>query len=152
VSLRQRAEAEAAMALESLAGSFLARNPGFAVRGGTLDPSRLVGELFTLAGGTAADIERGAALFHLCLASGLAARALEAAHVHQAKAVAFGGGCFLNRVLARQLGLLLQAGGLTVLEAGAASCSDAGLALGQAWAASAAVGADALATTLGQVL
>ena len=140
------------MALESLAGRFLDRNPGFTVSGGSLDPTRLVGELFTLAGGTSAALECGAALFHLGLASGLAERALQAARAHHATAVAFGGGCFLNRVLVRQLGLMLRAAGLTVLETGGAGCGDAGLALGQAWAASCAIGANVPGTVLGQVL
>ena len=150
IALRQRSEAEAAMALEHLAAGFLARHPGFVVPANSLDPGHLVGGLFSLAGGNAHQLGQGAATFHLGLASGLAQRALTAAHACRTGAVAFGGGCFMNRILSCELARSLQAAGLVVLEAGQAGCGDAGLALGQAWAASCAVAAAVPRATLGQ--
>ena len=46
--------------------------------------------------------------------------------------VAFGGGCFLNAIVARGLRAALQSRGLVVLEAHAVPPNDGGLSLGQA--------------------
>ena len=46
---------------------------------------------------------------------------------------------FSARILAERLRTGLARAGLQVLEAGAAGCGDAGLALGQAWIAAAAL-------------
>jgi hydrogenase maturation protein HypF len=46
-----------------------------------------------------------------------------------------GGGCFFNRIIKTRIVSRLEAAGLFPLEAKSASCGDAGLALGQAWAA-----------------
>jgi hydrogenase maturation protein HypF len=141
VSVRQGVEAEAAMALEKLACEFLRAHPAFTVPWTSLDPSGLVAELFGLAGAGDAPRRRGAALFHLGLAAGLAHNAIAAASRQHVRTVVLGGGCFLNRVLADRLTGSLEAAGLTVLRPQTVSCGDAGLALGQAWVAACQVGA-----------
>jgi hydrogenase maturation protein HypF len=141
VSVRQGVEAEAAMALEKLAREFLLAHPAFAVPWTSLDPSGLVAELFGLADAGDAPRRRGAALFHLGLAAGLAHNAIAAASRQHVRTVVLGGGCFLNRVLADRLTGSLEAAGLTVLRPQTVSCGDAGLALGQAWVAACQVGA-----------
>jgi hydrogenase maturation protein HypF len=50
--------------------------------------------------------------------------------------VVLSGGCFFNRVLTSLVTRGLEARGLTALLPHSVSCGDAGLALGQAWAAS----------------
>ena len=81
------------------------------------------------------DAGRGAALFHATLAAALADWVQQAAAQSGLTTIAFGGGVFLNRILARQLGDELVARGLTVLQARQAPVNDGGLSLGQAWAA-----------------
>jgi hydrogenase maturation protein HypF len=74
----------------------------------------------------------GAALFHSTLAAALAhwVRAASArTGIHN---IVFGGGCFMNRVLAANLREALQGAGLNVFEARQAPPNDGGLALGQA--------------------
>ncbi len=74
----------------------------------------------------------GAALFHSTLAVALAhwVRAASArTGIHN---IVFGGGCFMNRVLAANLREALQGAGLNVFEARQAPPNDGGLALGQA--------------------
>ena len=88
-------------------------------------------------------VARGAAMFHLGLASALAQRALSAAAEAAVDTVVLAGGCFANRILAGQLQRVLQRPGLRVLQPRTAGCGDAGLALGQAWVAAAACRASA---------
>jgi hydrogenase maturation protein HypF len=141
VSVRQGVEAEAAMALEKLAREFLLAHPAFTVPWTSLDPSGLVAELFGLAGAGDVQRQRGAAVFHLGLAAGLAHNAIAAASRQHVRTVVLGGGCFLNRVLGDRLTTSLEDAGLTVLRPRTVSCGDAGLALGQAWVAACQVGA-----------
>lgn len=143
VSVRQDAEAQAAIALETLALDYLALHgvpaplAGPAIGAdGTLDPLALIGALFALADG--ADplaVARGAAQFHLALVDALAEWAAAAAREHGLRTVALGGGCFLNRLLSDRLPARLARRGLRVARAQTVSCGDAGLALGQAWVA-----------------
>jgi hydrogenase maturation protein HypF len=83
----------------------------------------------------ARDGRHGAALFHATLARALAEWTLRAARDSALKSVAFGGGCFLNHILSRQLRRQLSDAGITVLEARQAPPNDGGLSLGQAWVA-----------------
>jgi hydrogenase maturation protein HypF len=135
VSIRQSAEAEAAIALEGHARAFLRDHPAFEVPWTSLDPSGLVAELFALSSEGDAARGRGAALFHVGLAAGLAYNAIEAARGRGVRTVVLGGGCFVNQVLTGRLTSALEDAGLTVLRPKSVACGDAGLALGQAWIA-----------------
>jgi len=130
LSVRQGAEAEAALALEQAATAWLATQPMPPLPAPSLDLLPLLGALFD-----EADTGRGAARFHGALAAGLVAAAAEAAARHGSRQVLLGGGCFFNRLLSRAVADGLHAHGLAVLRPQQASCGDAGLALGQAWAA-----------------
>jgi hydrogenase maturation protein HypF len=147
ISVRQSVEAEAAMALETLARAFLLGHPDFEMSWTSLDPSGLVAELFELSGAREAERQRGAARFHLGLAAGLAHSAIAAASRQNVSTVVLGGGCFLNRVLSERLTSALEDAGLTVLRPETVSCGDAGLALGQAWIAACQVGSDTTSPT-----
>jgi len=149
LSHHQGSEAEAAIALERLAGAWLTSqrlhaDPALAPLrdDGRLDLRPLMTELLTLAAAADSDgaprddaLARGAALFHVTLADGLARWAAAAARRAGVATIALGGGCFLNRVLSERLVPQLRSQGLTVLQARGLSCGDAGLALGQAWVA-----------------
>ncbi|MGR6807004.1 Kae1-like domain-containing protein [Sphaerotilus natans] len=159
LSVRQREEAEAAIALERCAAGWLERHPqgvavagvgprvreGDGAHGGGLsgDLGAAVWALFEAL--LAVDLQdaeacgRGAALFHAGLADALAEATLTAAERDGLHDVAFGGGCFFNRLLSQRLSARLTAAGLRVHRPQAVSCGDAGLALGQAWAAAAAI-------------
>ncbi|OWW22932.1 hydrogenase maturation protein HypF [Noviherbaspirillum denitrificans] len=140
ISVRQAAEAEAAIALERLASEYLASHdaPGecalYAIDSkGVLDLRPLFSRLFTLADEGAAAY--GAALFHVTLSDALAEWAALAAGRSGIRTVAFGGGCFFNRILTSRVRAALEARDVQVLLPQSVSCGDAGLALGQAWAA-----------------
>ena len=154
LSVRQREEAEAAIALERCAAAWLARHPegvadvGPRVREG--DGERRVGDLggavwalfealLAVDGQDAEACGRGAALFHAGLADALADATVAAAARCGLHDVAFGGGCFFNRLLSQRLSARLTAAGLRVHRPQAVSCGDAGLALGQAWVAAATI-------------
>lgn len=130
LSVRQRGEAEAAIALEQAAASWLATQPHQPRPPATLDLLPLLGSLFD-----ESDAPRGAARFHAALAAGLVAAATAAAHAAQTERVALAGGCFVNRVLTQQVTDGLHAAGLQPVRPRHTSCGDAGLALGQAWVA-----------------
>jgi len=135
LSVRQAAEAEAAIALEQAAAHWLRDAPGFQHPWDSLDLRPVVGALFGLDRADVAAVARGAAAFHLALANGLAHAAAAAARERGCRDVALGGGCFFNRVLRERVTAALQRAGLAVHMPGAAGCGDAGLALGQAWVA-----------------
>ncbi|MBL8349897.1 MAG: carbamoyltransferase HypF [Burkholderiaceae bacterium] len=141
LSLRQSTEAEAAIALERAAHRWLALHPGFDFDWPTLDLQPLVAELFALREQGGDGVARGAAMFHLGLAGALVRRAVDAARHHDTDTVVLAGGCLANRILGQRLRGGLARAGLRVLEAGAAGCGDAGLALGQAWIAASALAA-----------
>jgi hydrogenase maturation protein HypF len=130
---RQSFEAEAAITLQRCAQQWLDEHPEFDQPWGSLDLYPLFDELFALGtqGGSAQ--ARGAAMFHLALANGLARHATQAAKRHGATTVVLGGGCFVNRILRESLTKALVANGIRVLMPEAVSCGDEGLALGQAW-------------------
>jgi hydrogenase maturation protein HypF len=127
-------EGEAAMLLEGQAAAHGPVAPwadGYAVdANGTLDLMPLLARL-----ADEQDIGHGAALFHATLAAGLAQWTLAAVAASGIRHVALGGGCFLNRVMSLALRSELEVAGVTVLEARQVSPGDAGIALGQAWAA-----------------
>lgn len=139
LSVRQAFEAEAAITMEVHAGEWLQAHPGFTLPWTALDLHPLLGELFDLAASGPQAQARGAAMFHLALAGGLAHSAIQLAHRHGTHCVVLGGGCFVNQVLTNRLVGALESAGLRVLQAPGAGCGDAGLALGQAWVAASAV-------------
>lgn len=147
LSVRQAAEAEAAIALERLATGTVTAVPTLieALAQEAQPPRATVGADGTLALlpllervaalGDAGRPGEAAALFHVQLADALAGWAQRAAQRHGATQVALGGGCFFNRLLSARLTDTLAALGLPVLRPQGVGCGDAGLALGQAWAA-----------------
>jgi hydrogenase maturation protein HypF len=139
VSVRQAFEAEAAVALERLAAQALPGGAPAATFAPTLDPRGVVAELFDVPRDDDVARARAALRFHDALADGLADAAVRAAHGRGCDSVAFGGGCFLNRVLSERLAMRLQAAGLAVHAPSQTPCGDAGLALGQAWVAACSV-------------
>jgi hydrogenase maturation protein HypF len=141
ISVRQSHEAEAAMALEQLAGDWLAQHPTFTFHWTSLDLHPLVAGLFALQGHGSAALAMGAAQFHLALAGGLAQSAIAAAAQHGIHHVVLSGGCLANRVLGHALRAALERAGLQVLQPQNAGCGDEGLALGQAWVAARSIGA-----------
>ncbi|AAP85849.1 carbamoyltransferase HypF (plasmid) [Cupriavidus necator H16] len=78
---------------------------------------------------------RGAAQFHATLVAALEAWTVATVQVTGVRTVVFGGGCFLNHILARNLCRRLAARGLTVLTARQLPPNDGGIALGQVWVA-----------------
>ena len=135
LSVHQTVEAEAAIALEQQARTWLQAHPEFVVQWTSLDLAPLVAKLFVMSDEGVASSGEGAALFHLGLASGLAHAATEAARTHGTRTVVLGGGCFLNQVLSERVSAALHGAGLVVLRPQSVCCGDAGLALGQAWVA-----------------
>jgi hydrogenase maturation protein HypF len=131
LSVRQSAEAEAAIALERAAAQWLG--------GRDAPPAPAAGlDLRALAAACLADTDAGAAAarFHAGLAAGLAQAAAAAAATAGCSRVVLAGGCFYNRVLTQQLRARLHGAGLEVQQPLAATGpGDAGLALGQAWIA-----------------
>lgn len=129
LSVRQAHEAEAAIELETAATRWLADHAEPASKGATLDLLPLLGELFD------ADPGAAAARFHHAMAAGFVAAAWRAAMAAGTDRVVLGGGCFFNRVLSGAIESGLLAAGLRVFRPQAVGVGDAGLALGQAWAA-----------------
>lgn len=139
LSLRQSFEAEAAIKLESEAQRWFAQNPEIHGSWRSLDLYPVLAELAPMADQGQAASSRGAALFHLALASALARRATMLAEADELGDVVLAGGCMANRVLTRLLRKALYRAKLRVHEPRHAGCGDAGLALGQAWIAACAV-------------
>jgi hydrogenase maturation protein HypF len=149
LSVCQSVEAEAAVALERRARHWLAEH----LRDGEFDPAlvpvradgvvdlqALLSHLFNIADiarerGSDAALARGAALFHVSLADALGRWAVSAARQHVCHSVVLSGGCFHNQLLDELLTRRLEHAGLRVLRPLRLGCGDAGLALGQAWAA-----------------
>lgn len=131
-------EAEAAIALEQLATGYIARHglpaplaDGWDIDNGVLDLRPLFAVLANMGG---RDITgQGAALFHATLVAALDEWIGEAAATSGIRDIAFGGGCFLNRLLSAGLRERLQARGYEVLEAVKQGPGDTAIALGQAW-------------------
>jgi hydrogenase maturation protein HypF len=152
IRVRQSHEAEAAMALEQLAGDWLAQHPDFSFHWTSLDLHPVAADLFALQGQGSAALARGAAQFHLALAAGLAHSAIAAATQHGIQHVVLSGGCLANRVLGQALRAALQHAGMQVLRPQNAGCGDEGLALGQAWVTARSIGAfNACAVSAGPI-
>ena len=141
VCLWQTHEAQAAMALESLATDWLSCHPepvlDEEIASSGLNLDILAMRLLELTEG-AVDCgfqAKGAALFHGALASALANAAIKAASERHVSAVALGGGCFMNRLLRLKIAQAVSDAGLEVLTPAELNVGDAGLALGQAWVA-----------------
>ncbi len=148
LSVRQAAEAEAAVSLERRAAAWLAVRDGpLAMEAApTLNTPHL--QLLDLATqvlelADAGEVDRAAAVFHLGLADWLAQAARAAAlqtDMHAgAQTVVLAGGCFYNRVLTQALTQALTqrqgAAALKVQTVRGPGPGDGGLALGQAWIA-----------------
>ena len=127
-------EGQAAMLLEGLAaarGEVAPMRDGYRLRAdGQLDLLPLLARL-----ADESDAAFGAALFHATLANALADWVQPAAQTQGLDCIAFGGGCFLNHILTRDLARILSQRGFTVLTARQAPPNDGGLSLGQAWVA-----------------
>lgn len=141
LSVRQQHEAEAAMALERLAHQWLLENDAptdtnevDTSRLDMLDIRPLLARLLD-SPRHADSVPAAAAWYHVALADALADWAALAAAQAETRIACLGGGCFYNAVLTRRVTRRLQHHGLRVLLPQAHSCGDAGLALGQAWAA-----------------
>jgi hydrogenase maturation protein HypF len=141
LSVKQGAEAEAAIALERAAAQALERRHDGVPFAPSLDLRGVVGDAFEVPRDDPAAIARAALHFHHALADGLADAAVQAAQRHGTDTVVLGGGCLMNRVLTERLAAQLQARGLSVYAPHATPCGDAGLALGQAWVAACSVAA-----------
>lgn len=129
-----RFEGEAPMALEAMVTRTASDPAGWRIGDGVLDLRPL---LARLAGMAAAD---GANLFHGTLAAALASWVATATATTGIRQVALAGGCFLNKVLSRDLVDRLESAGLAVLRPIALSPGDPAVSLGQAWAAAIARG------------
>ena len=123
------------MALEQLAAQWLSAHPDFSFDWTSLDLQAVVAQLFALRGQGAEAQARGAAQFHLALASGLAHAAVKAATHRGIGTVVLTGGCFANQVLRTAVRTHLERAALQVIEPQWVGCGDEGLALGQAWLA-----------------
>jgi hydrogenase maturation protein HypF len=131
---RQSYEGQAPMLLEGLAAR---HGPVAPLRAGwvlgdelTLDLLPLAAALLEISGPA-----RGAALFHATLVEALAEWVTQAARATDSSTVVFGGGCFMNAILACGLRERLSATGFDVFEAAQVPANDGGLSLGQAWVA-----------------
>jgi hydrogenase maturation protein HypF len=123
-------EGQAPMELEALADSPEIMANGWTLEGGVLDLFALLERLAQID-----DPVDGARLFHGTLSAALADQAVQAAGATGIGVVALSGGCFLNRVLTRELEGHLAAKGIRTLKPIRLSPGDAGLSLGQAWIA-----------------
>jgi hydrogenase maturation protein HypF len=140
VCLDQRYEGQAAMEFETLVRAPRALDAGFSLRGEVLDFAPLLAFLVR----QRLDPRSAAELFHGTLIAGVAAWIAAAAARQNLRSVAFGGGCFLNRVLSEGLAADLRARGLAPLLARAVPPNDGGLSLGQAAMARAAYASEDL--------
>jgi hydrogenase maturation protein HypF len=134
VRRRQTYEGQAPMLLEGLAarhGPVAPLASGWVLGGDlTLDLLPLAAALVEISGPA-----RGAALFHATLVEALADWVMQAARATGLSTIVFGGGCFMNAILACGLRERLRGAGLDVFEAAQVPANDGGLSLGQAWVA-----------------
>ncbi len=150
LSVRQTEEAQAAIALEQAAARHLQSHGAATVPtdlwditpDGIIDLRPWLSErLLQVDTHNPVAVDAAALSFHLTLAGALCQQTIVLAHARQITDVALGGGCFFNRILNDVIVSQLEAAGLNVLQTRNLSCGDAGLALGQAWAAGLELGA-----------
>lgn len=127
-------EGEAPMALEAMVTQPEVDPAGWCIADGVLDVRPLLARL------AAMPAEDGANLFHGTLAAALATWVVEAMEATGVRQVALAGGCFLNKVLTRDLVQRLETAGLTVLQPLRLRPGDPAVSLGQAWATAIARG------------
>jgi hydrogenase maturation protein HypF len=143
VSTMQAFEGEAPMQLERLAARNGPAEPladAYAIDAdGRLDVLPLLGRMAQVDRSDERARGAAAAAFHATLAAALADWVRARSVATGLGRVAFGGGCFHNRVLGAALRARLEADGLQVFEAKRLPPSDSGLALGQAWVAAQAL-------------
>jgi hydrogenase maturation protein HypF len=138
LNLQQAHEAEAAQALEAAATAW--RTQGQVLPPEDPDVTTAALERLDLhpmvdALADEPDAARGAARFQGVLAQALVRAGTGAAQAEGVRHIALTGGCCFNRLLMAQLSAGFGQAGLDVLRPAAVSPGDAGLALGQAWAA-----------------
>ncbi len=121
-------EGQAAMELEALVDEPIALANGFTLKDGVLSFSPLLAHFVH----SRPDACTGASLFHGTLIEGLAALARHGATATGLTAIALGGGCLMNRVLAEGLSAALAQSNLTPLLARRLPANDGGLSFGQA--------------------
>ena len=134
----QAFEAQAAMLLQQAATGFVDTHGwpepvpgGYAVSGtGQLDLLPLLASLID-----AGDVPRAAARFHATLVAALTDWVLQASKASGLTTLAWGGGCFLNALLASHLRQNLAHHGIMVLAPSLTPPGDGSIALGQAWVA-----------------
>ncbi|GAB3538430.1 carbamoyltransferase HypF [Noviherbaspirillum agri] len=126
-------EGQAATMLEGLATAYGPVDPmphGYSVDGMTLNMLPLLGRLADIR-----DVGHAAALFHATVVAALSDWIQRAVAAHGVGTIAFGGGCFLNRILSNTLRAKLEAQGIRVIESALVPPGDGGVSLGQAWVA-----------------
>ena len=122
-------EGQAPMAFEALVSAPEVMDGGWRLDEGRLNLMPLLNRLTELTP------EEASNLFHGTLIAAMADWVVQAREDSGCDTVAFGGGCFLNRVLTEGLTEVLEAKGLRVLMPELLSPGDAGLSFGQAIAA-----------------
>jgi len=130
-STTQRYEGQAAMELEARVRKVRVDRAGWTIDDGVVSLLPLLEQL-AAPGLNAVD---GAELFHGTFAAAMVDLVTRSARAHGLRAVALGGGCFLNRVLTTEMRAGLLAAGIQPLIARAVPPNDGGLSLGQAWIA-----------------
>ena len=123
-------EGQAPMALEALVSTPTVLDSGWSITAdGQLDTRNLMAALVGM------EASEGADLFHGTLIAALTDWVMRAREQTGLDTVAFGGGCFFNKVVSRGLAQSLESNGMTVLRPKRLSPGDAGLSFGQAMAA-----------------
>ena len=131
-------EAQAAIALEQAATHYIAAHgaPQVLANGWQIDQNGQLDLLPLFAHLTdTTDAGQGAAIFHATLIAALTDWVTQAAQRSGIKTIAFGGGCFSNKLLSAGLRERLDGAGLKVLTAKLVQPGDTAIALGQAWVA-----------------
>ena len=131
-------EAQAAIALEQAATHYIAAHgtPQPAAKGWCIDPAGQLDLLPVLALLIdERDAQHGAAVFHATLVAALTDWVKQAAQRTGIKTIAFGGGCFFNKLLSAGLCEQLEDTGFKTLTAKLVHPGDTAIALGQGWVA-----------------